>query len=103
MFTIKRGITGAGATLVLAVLLMGLVTGCGEQPTALVELDSTMISHVGYNPAAEELTVVFRETGDRYAYQNVPEEVYTGLVTAESPGRFFHANVRDAYEFTRSE
>ena len=99
MVAIKRGIKGICAVLLLA----GMVTGCAVQPTELVEVESTMISHVGYNPASGELTVVFREAGDSYVYQNVPEDVYTGLVTAESPGRFFHANIREAYEFTRSE
>ncbi len=103
MKAIKRGISGAGLALVLAVLLMGMMTGCAEQPTALVEIDSTMFSHVGYNPASQDLTVVFRDAGETYVYHNVPAEVHTGLVTAESAGRYFHTNIRDTYEYTRAE
>lgn len=36
--------------------------------------------------------------GRRYKYDDVPEEVFQGLVRAESPGKYFHAEIRARFE-----
>lgn len=105
MQIVKR-ITRPGMSWLVAGMALMVWTACtdpGERPVALVEIDSTVISHVGYNPAVQDLTVVFRETGESYVYHGVPEAVHTGLVTSESPGRYFHTNVREQFEFSRVE
>ncbi len=88
----------------IAVVSMLAVTGC-EQPETVQpighELDSDTFSQVVYDAASQELTVVFRQTGETYVYQEVPAGVYEGLIGAESAGTYFHENIRDQYEFER--
>lgn len=36
-----------------------------------------------------------------YRYQNVPVEVYTDLLEAESKGRFFNLEIKDIYACAR--
>lgn len=59
----------------------------------LVAVDSSNIAAVGYDKASETLTIQFH-TGALYQYEAVPENVYTGLLNAESVGKYFHANIR---------
>ena len=32
--------------------------------------------------------------GSEYEYKNVPAEVYSGLMSADSQGKFFHKNIK---------
>ncbi len=89
----------------IAVTAVLAVTGC-EQAQEIGEpglqtVDSSTFSHVGYDPASQELTVVFREGGETYVYKNVGADVYEGLMAAESIGAFYHQNIRDQFEFDR--
>lgn len=62
----------------------------------LVSVESSMIRAVGYDPATQELEVVFN-SGKTYRYRGVPEQVYTDLLAAESKGQYMQANVIGAY------
>ncbi len=98
----KKNIIGLFAVLAVAATLV--VSGCGQpevaQPT-LQEVESTTFSHVGYDPASQELTMVFREGGETYVYKGISADVYQGLVSAESVGAYYHANIRDQFEYDR--
>ena len=59
-------------------------------------LDSSMISRIAYDDAAEALSVWFRETG-RYVYFGVPEAVFDALCSAPSAGRYFNQFVKGRY------
>lgn len=48
------------------------------------------------------LTVYYKKAG-AYRYDNVPQEVYNAFITAVSPGKFVHANLRDRYPTTKVE
>jgi hypothetical protein len=64
----------------------------------LVTVESSMIHAVGYDKPKRVLEIIFN-TGRTYLYDDVPPEVYEGLLKAESKGRYFLANIRDAYSY----
>lgn len=43
-----------------------------------------------------DLTIVFK-SGRSYAYSEVPEAVFDGLVQAPSAGQYFHSQIKDAF------
>ena len=61
---------------------------------------SSDIAEIGYDKEAIVLEILFHSEGI-YQYFDVPEWVYQGLLTAESVGKFFHANVKDIFRYTR--
>lgn len=92
----------------VAAVSIGLV-GCNESSTdapevaapmveGLTAVDSSAFSQVGYNADAQELTVVFRDTGSVYVYSGISPDVGQSFLNASSLGGFYHANIRDQYE-----
>jgi hypothetical protein len=69
----------------------------GLEDDAMKELESSHLSGYEYYPDGR-LVVYFRG-GRAYTYKDVPSEVAKGLDTAESAGKFFHANIRDKYAY----
>ena len=65
---------------------------------ALTVVESSMIHAVGYDEQTRRLEIVFN-TGRVYCYQDVPREVYEGLMTAESKGSYMHSYVIDTYPY----
>lgn len=63
---------------------------------APVQLASTNLNTVAYDPDTSTLEVEFH-SGGSYTYQGVTQDVYDGLLAAPSAGRYFHANIRDRY------
>jgi hypothetical protein len=63
-------------------------------------LQSSTIQTAGYDPAGQVLELEFRN-GRLYRYMDVPPQVYAGLRAAESPGAYFTAEIRNAYECWR--
>ena len=55
---------------------------------------------VGYIDSATLLTIEFAG-GEIYEYSGVPVEIYRGLMSAESQGRYFQENVRKKFRFIR--
>ncbi len=86
-------------------LTAGLV-GCGDTTTdpapvaatGLMEVDSSAFSHVGFDAGAQELTVVFRDTGSTYVYSGISAELGQAFLSADSLGGFYHSNIRDQFE-----
>lgn len=66
-----------------------------------ISVISSDLSQVGYNEGAHELTIIFN-SGGVYTYSNVPKSIYDSLLSAESKGKFFHANIKDKFTFRRS-
>ena len=62
-------------------------------------MPSTVIERYDYDPAAQELEVLFT-TGRRYVYRGVPPEEVEAFRAAFSKGRYFNAHIRDRYAFT---
>jgi hypothetical protein len=57
---------------------------------------SSMITRAGYDPQTETMEIEFT-SGQTYTYEAVPSSVFNGLITASSPGKFYHANIKDAF------
>jgi hypothetical protein len=61
---------------------------------------SSMMRSVGYDDAHAVLEIEF-VTGTVYRYHAVPRREWTGLMEAQSKGRYFEAHVRDKYPMRR--
>ncbi|WP_189338318.1 KTSC domain-containing protein [Sphingobium sp. SCG-1] len=59
-----------------------------------------MLERAGYEEPSRTLWLWF-EGGEKYAYQNVPADVFNALCHAESAGTFFNDYIKDRYDFTR--
>ncbi len=57
-------------------------------------VSSTAIDRVEWE--AGRLTIWF-DSGRRYDYFLVPERIYSGLMSAESKGRFFNQHIRGKF------
>lgn len=71
-------------------------------PIALTPLPnaSSTIDAAGYEVGSRTLAVRFK-SGEVYHYRGVEPEVASGLVDADSAGRYLHANIRNQYEHER--
>lgn len=62
---------------------------------------STNIASIGYDASSSTLEVEFRH-GGVYQYFGVPSDVHTGLMTADSHGKFLDAHIKKAgYAYER--
>lgn len=59
---------------------------------------SSNLARVGYENGI--LHIEFN-SGSLYAYYNVPERIYEGLMSASSHGSYFHANIKGIYDYER--
>ena len=69
-----------------------------DKPIPLMPVESSNIEAVGYDQEEQELIIEFK-SGRTYIYFDVPFDVYTGLMDAESKGKYFHKNIRNIYEY----
>jgi len=63
-------------------------------------LDSSFIVKMSWLEDGNILMLTFR-TGSIWAYYDVPFEVYSGFIKAPSYGKYFNANIRNAYRSER--
>ncbi len=66
----------------------------------LIEVESSMINAVRYDEENRLLEVHFN-TGKVYCYEDVPPDVFQGLLDAESKGRYMRAYIIDVYPYRR--
>jgi len=62
-------------------------------------VQSCALEQVSYDEGAHTLRARFRESGRTHLYRDVPQDVYDGLIFADSLGAYFNTNVRDHFEF----
>lgn len=67
-----------------------------------VSVFSSNISQFAYDDGRRELYVEFN-TGARYIYYDVPLDVYTRLMAAQSTGSFFAAEVKGSYRYVKAD
>lgn len=71
----------------------------------LQDVDSSMISHVGYDAAHECLYVKFHGSGKSgfatWRYDQIPPSQYAALCSSSSIGRYFIQNIRGQKTSTR--
>ena len=65
-------------------------------------MPSTVIRRFRYHPDSHRLVIEFL-LGRRYAYVDVPPEVYMAMRRAHSRGSYFNACIRDRYSHERLE
>lgn len=65
-----------------------------------VAVESKLLASVGHDPVSQVLEVEFCN-GSVYEYYEVPDELFSALLTAESPGTFFLERIRDGFKYRR--
>jgi hypothetical protein len=63
-------------------------------------VESSVLATVGYDARRRLLEIEFR-SGAIYRYLEVPGEIHSRLLAAESKGHFFGANIRDKFRSER--
>lgn len=61
---------------------------------------SSNVAGFSYDEAAQVLTVEFN-SGSRYDYYDVPENVFEGMKSADSKGRYLNTEVKGHYRYAR--
>jgi hypothetical protein len=62
-------------------------------------VQSSALEQISYDAAAHTLCATFRASGRTYIYQDVPQELYDGLIFADSLGGYFNAHIRDCFPY----
>jgi KTSC domain len=60
-------------------------------------VESSHFAAVGYDPAAREMEIEFKN-GAVYSYHGVPREFHDTMMNADSHGAFFHKNVKPFFK-----
>ena len=63
----------------------------------MIYLNSSAVHATIYNANTATLTIWFQQGDQGYDFYRVPETVFRGLVTAKSPGTYYHENIRGRY------
>lgn len=63
-------------------------------------VNSSNLHSVGYDHETSTLEIEFHG-GRIYQYSNVPTQVYKGLMTTGSHGRYFHQRIREVYPYRK--
>lgn len=61
-----------------------------------ITLKSTALSGATYDTENKTLSITFTN-GGTYDHHDVPEEIFRGLESAGSAGRYWHQNIKDIY------
>ena len=64
-------------------------------------LNSSNIASAGYDDASQTLEIEFHN-GGIYQYFDVPRTIFDQLVTAASPGGYFHQQIRGVFRYART-
>jgi len=65
-----------------------------------IPVSSSNISAIGYDADNQILEVEFT-TGAVYSYSGVSSDEYEGFMSSDSKGKYFHANIKNRYSFTK--
>jgi hypothetical protein len=71
-----------------------------EQEIAMLPVESNMANAVGYDTESQLLQVEFKN-GSVYQYEEVDEETWEAMKTADSTGQFFNCNIKGNYPSRR--
>jgi hypothetical protein len=63
-------------------------------------MPSSVVRRFAYDAASKQLRIVFT-SGSIYVYEGVPHEVYDGLRSAASRGRYYNAAIRNQFPCRR--
>ena len=65
-------------------------------PLRTENLSSTAISRASWDDETQELELVFTNGGS-YTFENVPEHIYEGLITARSAGSYYAQQIKGRF------
>lgn len=65
----------------------------------MVPLKSSNLVAAGYDDATREMQVEFNS--GTYIVSGVPRAIFDGLISATSPGGYYHRNIRDVFPARR--
>ena len=60
--------------------------------------NSSSIEHCDYDEASSTLKIKFLSSDKEHEYPGCPKSIYEGLKAAQSPGGYFHRNIRKQYK-----
>lgn len=60
--------------------------------------DSSCFSEIGYDRGSGTLVVTFRDSGDSYAYDEVPKSVWNDFFDAESMGSYYNQKIKGLFD-----
>jgi hypothetical protein len=63
-------------------------------------VSSSNIRSIGIDVKFQTLEIEFQD-GDIYQYFNIPESIYSALMSASSHGSYFHCYIKDQYQWTK--
>ncbi len=66
----------------------------------MIPVNSRNLAAVDYDEESRTLFIWF-QSGGRYKYFDVPEEIFHGLLNAGSKGKYFHAHIKNTYRYVR--
>lgn len=66
----------------------------------MIPVSSSNLDAVGYDEKSKTLYITFHKSGT-YAYDNVPESVYKGLMAASSKGQYHKAYIKRSFPYRR--
>jgi len=66
----------------------------------MIPVSSSNVASIGYDAATQTVYVQFTNNS-LYAYKNVPEGEYQGLLNAPSVGSYLHRNYKNVYPYER--
>jgi hypothetical protein len=69
----------------------------------LQPVKSSHIKAVGYDAAAGDLHVEFKDSHTPYIWHGVPAQTYSSMLAADSPGSFFHSHIRGKFRMSKPE
>lgn len=61
---------------------------------------SSSVRSAGFDPTTGRLEVEFAR-GTLYSYKGVSQEMYDGLMAAESAGKFYAQHIRGKYDYSK--
>lgn len=63
-----------------------------------VNVSSSNISSIGYDPESQTLEIAFHD-GSVYQYDGVPQSIYDGIMDASSHGQYLHQYIKGRYSY----
>lgn len=67
----------------------------------MVQVESSNIKEIGYDPEAKILRVTFHKGSATYDYAGVPEETWKAMMVSESKGAFLQRQVMKKFEYRK--
>jgi hypothetical protein len=64
-----------------------------------VQVISSNVVAIGYKEKEKDLYIDFKNGS--YVYFNVPQEIYDGLLNAESKGKYLHQKIKGRYDYAK--